>query len=141
GETLGERVRRCGPISPDQALVLVGQMAAGLGAAHDAAVVHRDFKSDNVMLVRPRASFGSERAVVTDFGLARAGNTGAGLLSAAGAMIGSPMYMAPEQVAGGEVGPAADLYALGVVMFEMLTGRLPFTADTPLGAALKRLEQ
>ncbi len=150
GETLQERLDR-GRLPREEILPLVEQMASGLGAAHRAGVVHRDFKSGNVMLV------GSpKRAVVTDFGLARAMSLplGAGITTGAGfgpgheavaessefpEIVGTPAYMAPEQVRGDEVGPAADIYALGIVIYEMVTGRLPFSGRTPVDVARRRL--
>jgi TolB-like protein len=134
GETLADRLRR-GPLSPEEALPLVRQMAGALQAAHDAGVVHRDFKSANVMLVPGE---GGTRAVVTDFGLARAVRQQLAL-TGSGALLGTPAYMAPEQLSAGEVGPAADVYALGVVLFEMVTGARPFEGDTPFATALQRL--
>src|SRR6185369_3024097 len=110
---------------------LLAQLCAGVNAAHEAGIVHRDLKCGNIMIV-PSAR--GERAVITDFGLAlMAGVT-------PGNIAGSPAYMAPEQVEGGEVGPAADLYALGVIMFEMVTGKLPFVGDTAEQTARKRLD-
>src|SRR5204863_1534693 len=98
------------------------QMAAGLEAAHQAGVVHCDFKPGNVMLVE---TDGAEQAVVTDFGTARAA-PGAEMAPDSAArpapIFGTPAYMAPEQVRGEDVGPAADIYALGVVLYEMVTG-------------------
>lgn len=117
GETLSCYLRREGPLSLDHALPLVRQVAAGLGAAHAAGIVHRDFKSGNVLLA------GGERgAVVTDFGLAGAVAGASAAVPSAG---GTEPYRAPEQAAGRQAGPAADLHALGVVVLEMLTGRLP----------------
>ena len=111
GQTLAERLRQQGPIPPKQALDLVEQMVAGLAAAHEHIVVHRDFKSSNVMLVDSPA--GKTRAVVTDFGLARKVLTGH-RTDPAQSKQGTPRYMAPEQAQGGEVGFPADQYALGV---------------------------
>ena len=126
-------------------LPLVDQMAAALTAAHRAGVVHRDFKSDNVMLVKPRAD-GETRAVVTDFGLAwrSAQNESTALalsMSAANEICGTPAYMAPEQVEGGPVTPAADVYAFGVVLYESVTGAWPFVGETPLKMATARLHE
>jgi len=137
GETLSHRIRREERLAPAAALPIVRQVAAALGAAHEAGIVHRDFKSSNVILV-------GERAVVTDFGLARAIVSGDGLdasLTASGSSLGTPAYMAPEQVEGKDAGPAADIYALGVVMYEMMTGRWPFTGGSPLSIAVKRLTE
>ena len=145
GETLTRRLRERGRMTTAEALPLVLQMCDGLSAAHAEGVVHRDFKSSNVQLVQRRGTSGdssSTRAVITDFGIARpldsAGEAG---LTGAGGMIGTPEYMAPEQVTGGTVTPSTDLFALGVVMYEMVTGELPFTADTPLATAAKRIQE
>ena len=135
GETLRERLARTTRVTPPDALAITEHMAAGLGSAHRAGVVHRDFKSSNVMLV---ASAGAERAVVTDFGLAREAS-GANRQDEAAGWVGTPAYMAPEQVRGEEAGPAADIYALGVVLFEMTTGRLPFIGPTVAETARMRL--
>jgi eukaryotic-like serine/threonine-protein kinase len=137
GETLEERLRRCGRMRPEEALPLVRQMAEGLASAHRVGVVHRDFKPANVMLV-PAPD--GERAVVTDFGLARAAS-GGGNLTLHGGLLGTPSYMAPEQVEGGEIAPATDVYALGIVLFEMVTGALPFVGDSLLSTAVKRLRE
>jgi tetratricopeptide (TPR) repeat protein len=137
GETLGQRILRTGRLTPAEALPIVRQVAAALGTAHAAGIVHRDFKSSNVVLV-------GDRAVVTDFGLARAVAPGGSLdasLTASGGSLGTPAYMAPEQVEGREAGPAADIYALGVVIYEMLTGHWPFTGTSPLSIAAKRLTE
>jgi tetratricopeptide (TPR) repeat protein/TolB-like protein len=144
GETLAERIRRDGPMTTGEALPLVQQMAAALAAAHKVGIVHRDFKSQNVMLVPAVDPAQGIRAVVTDFGLAR-GAAGADKFASSATgisdFVGSPPYMAPEQVEGGEVGAAADIYALGVVMYEVVSGRLPFVGDTPLSTAMKRLKE
>ena len=140
GESLAQLLERVGRLSAAEALPIACQMAEALGAAHAARVVHRDLKTANVMLV---PSLGpppaGPRAVITDFGLARHRDVASA--TAAGTLIGSPAYMAPEQVRGGEISPATDFYALGIVLFEMLTGRLPFEADTTIGLALKRLHE
>jgi tetratricopeptide (TPR) repeat protein len=141
GETLAQRLKRVGRMSPAEALPIVRQVAAALGTAHDAGIVHRDFKSSNVILVPGR---GGERAVVTDFGLAHGLAEGASLeasLTATGSSLGTPAYMAPEQVAGRRAGPGADIYALGVVMYEMVTGHWPFTGGSPMSIAVKRLTE
>jgi len=144
GETLSSRLRAVGRMTSLEALPIVEQMAAGLAAAHHAGVVHRDFKSANVILV-PADEDGhhesdGQRAVVTDFGLARSVEGGEGLSTGLG-MVGTSAYMAPEQVEGGEVTPAADIYALGVVLYEMVTGVKPFVGDSPLSTAVKRLKE
>jgi tetratricopeptide (TPR) repeat protein len=143
GETLSEKLRRDGPMSERQAFPLIRQMVAALAAAHQAGVVHRDFKSGNVMIV-PRAG-AAPRVVITDFGLARQlpserrASTRQSTGSKAG--YGTPAFMAPEQILTGKVGPAADIYALGVVLYEMLTGALPFAEDSPLAMAVKKTRE
>jgi tetratricopeptide (TPR) repeat protein len=140
GESLSDRLARMGSMTEEHALPLVRQMIAALDAAHAAGIVHRDFKCANVVL---EPGEGGERVVVTDFGLARGGQGGetAATLTVAGAVMGSPAYMAPEQVEGGKMSPAVDVYALGVVLFEMVTGRLPFKGESPLSTAVKRLTE
>jgi len=141
GETLAERLRRKGPLAPDEALPIARQVADALHAAHQAGIVHRDLKPGNVMLVEGR---GSLRAVVTDFGLARlesGSEDQQGLALTAAGVVGTPAYLAPEQVEGKEITPAVDIYAFGIVLYEMLTGTVPFIGDTALSTAVKRLQQ
>lgn len=141
GETLLERLRRAGAMSTREALPVVEQAAAALAAAHRVGVVHRDFKSSNVMLV-PAGSDAGIRAVVTDFGLARGSSEStSGVVTTTTKIIGTPAYMAPEQVEGKPATAAADIYALGIVMYEMVTARRPFAADTSLAMAVKRLTE
>ncbi len=137
GETLAQRLRKEGRLDEGVARGIVLQIASALGAAHAEGVVHRDLKASNVMLVPDHG--GGERAVVTDFGIAHA----AGALSDATATLegplGTPAYMAPEQVTGGAVTPATDFYCLGVLMYELTTGTLPFTGESPREIAYRRL--
>jgi serine/threonine-protein kinase len=146
GETLAERLSRQGRMSESEAGPLVCQIADGLAAAHDVGVIHRDLKPSNIILV---SSSGKTRAVVTDFGLARLtpgtrllneGDT-TGSLSSGGTLVGTLDYMAPEQLQGGKITAATDVYALGLIMYEMVTGRGPFAGATPLARALQRLNQ
>ena len=137
GETLSSRIKR-GRMGAEEALPLTLDMADGLTAAHDAHVVHRDFKSGNVMLVRAPDRI---KAIITDFGLARAlrKDTEGTELTQPGAVAGTAGYMSPEQIRGEEVTPASDIYSLGVVAFEMVTGRRPFTGDSDVAIALRHL--
>jgi eukaryotic-like serine/threonine-protein kinase len=135
GETLADRLRR-GPMTTADALPVATQMAAAIDAAHQADVVHGDFKPGNVMLV---ASGERERVVVTDFGLARWRPAGSTLLSTTIGRFGTPAYMAPELALGGGVTRATDVYAFGVVLYEMLTGHRPYPADSPLLLAVRKL--
>jgi tetratricopeptide (TPR) repeat protein len=123
GETLAAKLRRDGPMSLADAEPLIEQAAGALDAAHRAGIVHRDFKPSNVMLVDDG---GKLRAVVTDFGLAR----GPALpeeatVTLTGHLMGTPDYMAPELLRGGPASAASDVYAFGVVVYQMLTGRKP----------------
>jgi serine/threonine protein kinase/tetratricopeptide (TPR) repeat protein/TolB-like protein len=138
GETLGERLRN-GRVSPAAALPIVRHMGAALAAAHEAGIVHRDFKPDNVMLV---PSGKGDRAVVMDFGVAHGSLAGGEeALTGTGEVLGTLAYMAPEQVEGRPVSPATDIYALGVVLYEMVTGKRPFAGESPLASAVMRLKQ
>lgn len=145
GETLAERLRR-GRMSPAEALPLIQQMADGLEAAHSVGVIHRDFKPSNVLLCTGRQSPDSEpavRAVITDFGLAHSfyATDASASLTQSGQLLGTLAYMAPEQVEGKEVTPATDIYALGLVIYEMVTGVRPFPGDGPLGGVIQRLQE
>lgn len=141
GETLDHRIRGGGRMTASEALPIAEQMCAGLAAAHHVGVIHRDFKSANVMLVRSRESSTAMRAVVTDFGLAHAEERAEHTLTQPGDIVGTPSYMAPEQLEGGPITAATDIYALGIVLYEMVTGQLPFSADTPFAVAMKRLKE
>jgi eukaryotic-like serine/threonine-protein kinase len=143
GETLSQRISRQGRMSATEALPIIEQMVAALDAAHSVGIIHRDFKSGNVNLVPVRAGSGEVRAVVTDFGIARPTGPSEtlGTMTETGAMLGTPAYMAPEQVEGKRLGPAADIYALGVVIYEMTTGVRPFNADSPIAVAARRLTE
>ncbi len=132
GVSLGRKLEQDGPLAPARAARLAASIARGLAAAHAASVVHRDLKPDNVLF---EASTG--RVVVTDFGIARALESDRTKMT--GGIAGTPAYMAPEQLVGGPIDGRADLYALGVVLFEMLTGELPFEGETPISIAVARL--
>lgn len=142
GETLAARLRREGRLVPAEALRLFREIAAGLAEAHAAGVVHRDLKPSNVMLT-PDCS-GQERAVVMDFGLARAHQpSAAGELSATqpGLVMGTFDYMAPEQMRGEPASPAADVYALGLLLFEMLDGQPPFHGRNTMDTWMRRIRE
>jgi serine/threonine-protein kinase len=118
-----------------EALRIAAEVARGLAAAHAAGVVHRDLKPDNVLLSR------EGRVVITEFGIARLaeGANAGNATRTMGAAIGTPAYMAPEQVEGRELDGRADIYALGIVLYEMLVGELPFVGDTVYALAAARL--
>ncbi len=125
GETLEARLER-GRLTPAAALDIALPVSSALARAHELDVVHRDIKPSNVFLCDTP---GGERVKVLDFGIARV--LGAAKLTEIGTILGTPEYMSPEQAIGGEVGPASDLYSLGVVLFEAVAGRLPFTSTGP----------
>jgi serine/threonine protein kinase len=139
GETLAECLRSHGRMTPPEALPLIIQMAEALSAAHEAGIIHRDFKTSNVILA---GSDKNRKAVVTDFGLACSSvTTDVASLTETGRLLGTLSYMAPEQLTHGEITPATDVYSLGLVMYEMVTGHKPFEGDTPIDSAMKRLSQ
>jgi serine/threonine protein kinase/TPR repeat protein len=127
GESLAARLRR-GPLAIAVATALVRQIASALAAAHAAGIVHRDLKPDNIVLVRDDSIAIGERAILLDFGIAKLfGAASVMHRTRAGSVMGTPTYMAPEQCRGApDVDHRADVYALGCVLFEMLTGRVPF---------------
>lgn len=135
GRTLKEIIHDRGALPIPEAVALIEQIASALDYAHSRGVIHRDIKPSNMMLER------NGWVYLTDFGLAR-GAGGGGGLTIAGTVMGTPEYMSPEQAQGlPNVGPPTDIYALGVVLYEMLTGQMPFKADTPLAMLVARLQQ
>lgn len=130
GPTLRARLQQQGPFQISTALRIVEQISEALDAAHNVGVIHRDLKSSNIILVTQPE--GTTRAVVTDFGLAIDQFTSTE--KDFGEIAGTPAYMAPEQLTGGHVTPAADIYALGVVIHEMLTGTFPVRVAAPSGS-------
>jgi serine/threonine-protein kinase len=127
GESLAELVAR-GPLGVSRAVEIASAAAAGLGYAHAGGVVHRDIKPGNILLAATRG------VKVTDFGVARARDGGESLTET-GKVMGTAAYFSPEQAQGHDVGPPSDLYSLGVVLFEMVTGRPPFAGGSPAGLA------
>lgn len=141
GKSLDACMEEAGRMNAAATLSLVRSMASALAAAHAAGIVHRDFKPGNVVLVR--SGEGKTRPVVTDFGLALQNlrsNESATATSTQG-VVGTPAYMSPEQLEGRPATPASDVYALGLVIYEMITGVRPFQGDTSVSAALKRLTE
>ena len=130
GRTLKELLVARGPTPIPVAIDYARQILAALGFAHQHGVVHRDIKPHNVA-VAPDG-----RIKVMDFGIARAGTS---QMTETGSIIGTAQYLSPEQAKGAPVGPASDIYSVGIVLYEMLTGSVPFTGDTPLEIAMKHL--
>jgi serine/threonine protein kinase len=140
GESLADRIAARGRFGVDEALPLVRQMAAGLEAAHDVGVIHRDFKPGNLMLADEP---GGTRLLITDFGLARTYALDEVAITVTGEAVGTPLYMAPEQVVTGKtpITRATDVYALGNVLYEMVTGQLPFKGSSITVMAIKRFRE
>lgn len=141
GETLADFLRREPRMTTDAAGRVAVQMASGLGAAHAVGVLHRDFKPGNVLLVPGSKGL---RAVITDFGLALRSNQDVSLgasITGAGEVLGTPAYMSPEQVGGQDLTPASDVYSLGLVLYQMVTGSRAFEGATPLSMAVRRVKE
>src|SRR5579884_2971981 len=122
GRSLAEALAQDGPFPLDRALRILGQIASALDFAHAQGVVHRDLKPGNILL-EP-----NDHANLVDFGIARAGD--GTQLTRVGQIAGTPRYMAPEQIQGATADARSDLYALGILAYELLTGRVPFSADS-----------
>ncbi len=136
GESLHHRIGR-GILAPMRALDITGQIAAGLARAHQTGVIHRDLKPDNILLLPPLEPGGRDRVKVLDFGIAKLLDQPS--LTAADKIFGTPGYIAPEYAAGSTLDARADLYSLGVVLYEMVTGRLPFEASSPAELLVKHM--
>jgi serine/threonine protein kinase len=139
GQTLAEVIKAGGPVPTGRAVRIVRKVAGALGAAHEAGVVHRDLKPENVFLVddgRSRAAAAADVRVV-DFGAAKI--VGSSRMTRSGVVFGTPHYMSPEQASGQSVDHRSDVYALGVIMYEMFTGRVPFEADTYMGVLTQHM--
>jgi hypothetical protein len=126
GSDLGKRIRHQGPLEPEVAVALIAQVGNGLDAIHAAGLVHRDVKPANVLL---SGSDGDAHAYITDFGVARNVATESGLTQT-GRFVGTLDYVAPEQISGARVDARADVYALGCLLFKLLTGEVPFTGES-----------
>ena len=132
GQSLKEIVNRTAPLPPERAIAIVKQMLVAARFAHRRNVIHRDLKPHNVILDD------EDNVKVTDFGIARAGVSD---ITEVGAIMGTAQYLSPEQAQGRPVSEASDLYSIGVVLFEMLTGRAPFDGDSAVAVALKHVNQ
>src|SRR6187397_2531932 len=133
GETLKDRIRRHGRLPIGESVAYAIEIARALGAAHDRRIVHRDVKPQNVLIDEEGT------AKVTDFGIARS-LTEEGL-TADGRVLGTTDYVSPEQALGQAVGPQSDLYSLGIVLFEMLTGEVPFKGENQIAVAMKHVRE
>lgn len=130
GLSLAEHLARTGPLPIDETVRIAGQVLSALAAAHAAGIVHRDVKPANILI-------GADGEIkLADFGIAKRFDDLDASVTATGMVIGTPRYLAPEQALGGAPTPASDVYSMGIVLFEMLTGRLPFESDFTMAAAL-----
>ncbi|HMO23088.1 MAG TPA: serine/threonine-protein kinase, partial [Candidatus Melainabacteria bacterium] len=144
GEDLDSLIEREGPLELEEARDIFDQILDGLDYAHRQGIVHRDIKPSNIMLLEDHA--GELLVKIVDFGLSKLFLAGEGdddfdqKLTATGAMLGSPLYMSPEQARGQPAGPASDIYSLGCVFYRVLTGSPPYLGDTAIETIKSRLE-
>ncbi|HSF99529.1 MAG TPA: protein kinase [Vicinamibacterales bacterium] len=139
GDTLKAVIGRDGPMPPARIVRLLGQIVSALAAAHRNGIVHRDLKPQNIMVTRDAG--GHEVAKLLDFGIAKTMDDAATQLTATGLSLGTPQYMAPEQANGGQVDGRSDIYALGVILYEMLIGEVPFEATSTPAVLVKHLTE
>src|SRR5438132_2141718 len=132
GRSLKEVVRREGPLAPERAIEIVVQILRAARFAHKRGVIHRDIKPHNVIVDD------EGRAKVTDFGIARAG---ASDMTETGSIMGTAQYLSPEQAQGHAVSAPSDLYSIGIILYEMLTGRVPFDGDSAVTIAMKQVSE
>jgi serine/threonine protein kinase len=142
GVSLGNLLRREGHLSPQRAVALTQDICAGVGVAHRQGLLHRDLKPDNVIVTPPGHEGDKETAKVVDFGLAKVRDVAAATaLTHTGAIIGTLYYMSPEQCSGEELDARADVYSLGAMLYEMLTGGPPFRSNNLAGLIAKHLHE
>ncbi len=137
GESLTAVVDANGALPALRAADITRQAAEGLSVAHDMGIVHRDLKPDNIMIARNRD--GSDCVKVVDFGIAKAADSASQKVTRTGMVVGTPEYMSPEQLAGDKLDSRSDIYSLGLVAFNMLTGKLPFPSETAQESMIMRL--
>src|SRR5881398_3416844 len=141
GRTLKDIIKSEGPMPLERALEIIRQVSGALDAAHQQGVIHRDLKSDNIMLSRTN---GGEWAKVLDFGIAKIQQphgTPDPDITAANLVVGTPQYMSPEQCAQlGPLDPRSDIYSFGIILYEMLAGRVPFTGESPTVIMMKQVQ-
>ena len=137
GQSLASVIEQQGPLSPRRAAEIVRQTADALAVAHEVGLVHRDLKPDNILLVPTRD--GGDLVKVVDFGIAKAADDESRKVTKTGFLIGTPDYMSPEQFAGDALDGRSDIYSLGLVAFNMLTGRLPFPSESARESLIMRL--
>ncbi|MDU4961443.1 MAG: Stk1 family PASTA domain-containing Ser/Thr kinase [Sporomusaceae bacterium] len=133
GETLKQRIQRLGPLPTEMAVFIATEIAEALENAHQNKIIHCDIKPHNILITR------TGRVKVTDFGIARAATSAT--MTQTGTILGSVHYFSPEQAKGVMITEKSDIYSLGIVIYEMLTGNVPFTGETPISIALKHLQE
>lgn len=133
GETLKDYIRQNAPLSLNQAMNVAVQICEGLDAAHKQGIIHRDLKSQNIIVNS------LNQIKIIDFGLAHTSHLQG--LTATGLIMGTPEYMAPEQVAGRKVDERADIYSLGIILYELFTGKVPFTGDSAIAVGFKQMKE
>ncbi|MFC4076453.1 Stk1 family PASTA domain-containing Ser/Thr kinase [Salinithrix halophila] len=133
GPTLKEYIQQYSPLTPEEIISIASQICDALAYSHENQIIHRDVKPHNILLGY------NGRAKVTDFGIARA--TSSSTITQAGSVMGSVHYFSPEQARGGVIGEKSDIYSLGVVLYEMVTGELPFDGDSAISIAMKHLQE
>lgn len=140
GVELRDRIKQQKRLDYEEAFLVVYQTCSALQAAHTKGIIHRDLKPDNIWLVK--TSEGMDRVKVIDFGIAKHSTSlNTGNLTQQGMIVGTPYYMSPEQCRGEELDPRSDIYSMGVILYEMLTGEVPFRAPTPVGVVLKHAHE
>ncbi|TQK70649.1 MULTISPECIES: Stk1 family PASTA domain-containing Ser/Thr kinase [unclassified Nocardioides] len=140
GHTLRDTVTKDAPMSPERALALLDPVLSALGAAHRAGLIHRDVKPENVLIATDPSS-GASRIKVADFGLAKAVSADTQHTATNGVLIGTVSYLAPELVVEQRADARADVYAVGVILFELLTGTKPHTGETPIAVAYRHVHE
>jgi serine/threonine protein kinase len=133
GKALSDVIKEKGALKPREAVAITKQIASALSHAHKNHIIHRDVKPHNILLTK------DGNAKITDFGIAKAVNTGT-IASSTGMIMGSVHYFSPEQARGGYVDEKSDIYSLGIVLYEMLTGQVPFDAENPVAVAMKHIK-
>jgi serine/threonine-protein kinase len=139
GESLFDKLRRTGPLPVEEAVGILGQVCAGLDAAHRRGVVHRDLKPENIFL--HALAGGTPVAKILDFGIAKITDPATGSATQAGMVVGTPEYLSPEQALGSSVDARADIYAVGLMAWRMLAGRHPFRAEEPRALLMMQATQ
>ena len=137
GAPLTKIIEQAGALPPERAAEIARQTAEALAVAHDMGIVHRDLKPDNIMIAKTRD--GDDLVKVVDFGIAKAAGNEAQKVTKTGLVVGTPEYMSPEQLAGDALDGRSDIYSLGLVTFNMLTGMLPFPGESAQESMIMRL--